>query len=1260
MKKYLLLFTMAFGLSLLGMGQAILYEDFNYTPPANIGGNGAAGSNSNNWTTHNVTLNQTTTIDVLSGNLSYSGLAAPSGNKVYILGANSTLSRDVNRAFTTTNTVLYFSTLITVIDATQLSPTTNDYFMHFGAASGSSVTIFGGRLGIKSVNSAANYRLSIQNTSGGTPTYTEFAQDLTFGTTCLVVVKVDRSVTPISATLWVNPTSLGGAEPGGSVSNSSGTGAFAAFASICIRNSGGTPKAEIDEIRVGPTWADVTPTGTAVPTITVNPTSLTGFTYIIGAGPSAEQSFSINGTSLTADISIVPPANYEISTGSGGTFVPTNPIELTQIAGVVLDTIYVRLKAGLSVNTYNGEVITATSTGASNATVTCSGSVTGAPIPSITVAPASLSGFIAVLGAHSASQNYTVSGDNLTADVTVTAPAAYEVSTDNVIFSPLVVLPQSGGNIIGEPVTVHTRINASAPLGTASGVISHATAGAVTVNVNVTGLVVLPEPSNHAATFTAIAPNYNSIVNTWLDNDGAQPATGFLILANKTGIFVNPVNGVPVTNDANLNDGSGAMNILHGIQTYTWNGLSGSTHFYFAIYAYTNSGVNIKYKTVPAAPAADVFTLVFTPPVAAWTFDSTYAAPNTPSSVAANFGDQSTTAMLYADSTNGSSKWITATIGNELTMFGGATTNDPRETTFAGGALSPVGGTLNSANGKCMVIKFSMSALQNPILTFATRGTGTGFTTHQWAWSVDGLTFTDFGTNTAVNTSTFIVKTLDLSAIDAVDGAPVVYLRITFTGATSASGNNRLDNIVIRASAASNLPPTVVTTAATFVGTTYATLNGTVNANNQNSTVKFAYGLTTTYSDTVAATPPTVTGGVTTPVSVDLTGLTANTTYHFKVIGTNASGSASGNDLNFTTACLFPGDAGQISGPSPVCANLTQYQYSVQPIANATFYVWTFPAGATIIFGEGTNAVTVTYAPGSSSGLANVFGTNDCGDEGGSSQYQIFVNQPLPVSVTITASANPVAAGTTVTFTATVVNGGANPAFQWKVNGTNVGTSSSAFSYIPLNNDEVKCVVTSGETCTSGSPATSNTIIMTVNGGVPENLSVTGVVSSVMAICYNASNTITVAGGSSTFEVQPGGSVLMIAGQKILYLAGTTVQSGGYMSGTIVPGGPYCDFPKTPSSLTGNEETGLSMMNNSFKIYPNPTSGIFTIEQRGENITSPVKVDVLGTLGGKILSAELPGLRKQEISIKGNAPGIYFVKVTAGENVQTVKIILTK
>jgi len=110
------------------------------------------------------------------------------------------------------------------------------------------------------------------------------------------------------------------------------------------------------------------------PTISTSLSSLSGFTYIEGSGPSSEQTFTVSGSNLTSDISITAPTNYEISKTSGSGY--TSPLTLTQSGGTVSETtIYVRLKAGLSVGSYSSENIVCSSTGAVEKNVTCSGTV---------------------------------------------------------------------------------------------------------------------------------------------------------------------------------------------------------------------------------------------------------------------------------------------------------------------------------------------------------------------------------------------------------------------------------------------------------------------------------------------------------------------------------------------------------------------------------------------------------------------------------------------------------------------------------------------------------------------------------------------------------------------------------------------------------------------------------------------------------------------------------------------------------------------
>jgi len=84
------------------------------------------------------------------------------------------------------------------------------------------------------------------------------------------------------------------------------------------------------------------------------------------------------------------------------------------------------------------------------------------------------------------------------------------------------------------------------------------------------------------------------------------------------------------------------------------------------------------------------------------------------------------------------------------------------------------------------------------------------------------------------------------------------------------------------------------------------------------------------------------------------------------------------------------------------------------------------------------------------------------------------------VSITSNAASNTFCTGQSVTFTATPTNGGSSPSYQWKRNGTNIGSNSPTCTYSSLNNNDVITVVmTSNLSCVSTSAATSNALTMT-------------------------------------------------------------------------------------------------------------------------------------------------------------------------------------
>ena len=106
------------------------------------------------------------------------------------------------------------------------------------------------------------------------------------------------------------------------------------------------------------------------------------------------------------------------------------------------------------------------------------------------------------------------------------------------------------------------------------------------------------------------------------------------------------------------------------------------------------------------------------------------------------------------------------------------------------------GGTSNANNGRTLDLNVSTAGLNNIVISFATIRTSTGFNSNQLQYSLDGVAFVDFGAP-YTPPLTFGLVTFDLSSISGLNDNPDAAFRIVFNGATSATGNNRIDNLVV-------------------------------------------------------------------------------------------------------------------------------------------------------------------------------------------------------------------------------------------------------------------------------------------------------------------------------------------------------------------------------------------------------------------------------------------------------------------------------
>jgi hypothetical protein len=261
------------------------------------------------------------------------------------------------------------------------------------------------------------------------------------------------------------------------------------------------------------------------------------------------------------------------------------------------------------------------------------------------------------------------------------------------------------------------------------------------------------------------------------------------------------------------------------------------------------------------------------------------------------------------------------------------------------------------------------------------------------------------------------------------------------------------------------------------VGTNSATYQNAALANNDVVTVVMTSSLTCVTQAT--ATSNAITMTVTSPVTASVS------------ISATATTICSGTNVTFTA--------------TPTNGGTPSYQWKLNGTnvgANSATYQNATLANNDVITVVMTSSLTcVTQSTATSNAIT------------------ITVSSTVTPSVSIVATATTICSGTNVTFTATPANGGATPSYQWKLNGTNVGTNSPTYQNASLaNNNVVTVVMTSSSGCASPSTATSNAITMTVTSPVAPSVSIA---ASATTICAGAIVTFTatpINGGTPSYQ----------------------------------------------------------------------------------------------------------------------------------------------
>jgi IPT/TIG domain len=205
-------------------------------------------------------------------------------------------------------------------------------------------------------------------------------------------------------------------------------------------------------------------------------------------------------------------------------------------------------------------------------------------------------------------------------------------------------------------------------------------------------------------------------------------------------------------------------------------------------------------------------------------------------------------------------------------------------------------------------------------------------------------------------------------------------------------------------------PPAVVTEAASELRRESAVLNATVNPEDEEVTsCRFEWGTSESFGSSAACSVSPGAGVAPVEVSAKLTELTPETTYHYRIVATNANGTSDGADQTFTTPRNEPPvvtgispDAGPVAGGETVTISGSEFEE-----ATAVSFGSTPAESFTVDSSESITAVS----PVGTAGTVSVSVTTPSGTSSGGVHFTFL---PLPVVVRVSPKMGPAAGGTSV------------------------------------------------------------------------------------------------------------------------------------------------------------------------------------------------------------------------------------------------------
>lgn len=292
----------------------------------------------------------------------------------------------------------------------------------------------------------------------------------------------------------------------------------------------------------------------------------------------------------------------------------------------------------------------------------------------------------------------------------------------------------------------------------------------------------------------------------------------------------------------------------------------------------------------------------------------------------------------------------------------------------------------------------------------------------------------------------------------------------------------------------------------------------------------------TSYTWTVNSGATISSGQGTTTISVNFSA--SATSSNISVVANGICSVSSAANYAYSVALASPVIPGSITGSAINCANTTT-TFSITPVVNATSYLWTIPANTSIVSGQGTTSITLSFSAGWISGTLSVKSINCFGNSGNKSKS--LKSKPSTPGA-ITGVFNGVCPGTnSVSYSIASVAYATTYTWLAPTNGTIIsgqGTTSVVINYnASFSNGIIS--VTAGNGCGISSARTATV------------LSVPSTPSSITGLSYNVCNAGTQNYSIAAIAGATGYTWTVPAGVTLLSGQGTTTISVSYPSGFV-------------------------------------------------------------------------------------------------------------